>query len=75
MLADSRDGITGRVFLPLLIAISFLPLALSSGAGGAGSRSMGITLLGGFAFFALVRAMTGGFSQEQRDHAMSPASA
>jgi hypothetical protein len=35
---------------------------------------MGITLLGGFAFFALVRAMTGGFSQEQRDHAMSPAS-
>ena len=75
MFADPRDGITGRVFLPLLIAISFLPLALSSGAGGAGSRSMGITLLGGFAFFALVRAMTGGFSQEQRDHAMSSASA
>ena len=33
--------------------------ALSFGAGGAGSRSMGVALLGGFAFFALVRGLHG----------------
>lgn len=59
-LADPRDGAAGRAFLPLLIAVSFLPLALSSGAGGAGSRSMGVAMLGGFAFFALVRMLGGG---------------
>ena len=57
MLTDSRDGMAGRVFLPLLIAFCFLPLALSFGAGSAGGRSMGVTLLGGFAFFALIRAI------------------
>ena len=60
VLADPRDGMAGRAFLPLLIAVSFLPLALSSGAGGAGSRSMGVALLGGFAFFALLRMLGGG---------------
>ena len=60
VLADPRDGMAGRAFLPLLIAVSFLPLALSSGAGGAGSRSMGVALLGGFAFFALIRMLGGG---------------
>ena len=60
VLADPRDGMAGRSFLPLLIAVSFLPLALSSGAGGAGSRSMGVALLGGFAFFALLRMLGAG---------------
>ena len=60
VLADPRDGMAGRAFLPLLIAVSFLPLALSSGAGGAGSRSMGVALLGGFAFFALLRMLGAG---------------
>ena len=63
VLPDPRDGISGRAFLPLVLAICFLPLALSFGAGGAGSRSIGVTLLGGFSFFALVRAMTGGLCQ------------
>jgi len=73
VLADPRDGVASRVFLPLLIAISFIPLALSSGAGGAGSRSMGIALLGGFAFFALVRAIAGGFRQEHANGALPAA--
>lgn len=60
VLADPRDGMAGRAFLPLLIAVSFLPLALSSGAGGAGSRSMGVAMLGGFAFFALLRMLGAG---------------
>lgn len=60
VLADPRDGMAGRAFLPLIIAVSFLPLALSSGAGGAGSRSMGVAMLGGFAFFALLRMLGAG---------------
>lgn len=54
VLEEPRDGLADRAFLPLVFAACFLPLALSSGAGGAGSRSMGVALLGGFAFFALV---------------------
>ena len=53
-LEDSRDGLAGRAFLPLVLAVCFLPLALTSGAGGAGGRSMGVALLGGFAFFTLI---------------------
>ena len=59
VLSDPRDGLAARVSLPLVLAVSFLPLALSSGAGGAGSRSMGVALLGGFAFYALVCGLHG----------------
>ena len=43
-----------RAFLPLLAAAMMVPLVFTSGAGAAGSRSFGLTLVGGFLFFALV---------------------
>ena len=60
VLSDPCDDLADRMFLPLVLAVSFLPLALSFGAGGAGSRSMGVALLGGFAFFAVVRLLLPG---------------
>lgn len=60
MLTDPRESASDRAFLPILITISFLPLALSFGAGSAGSRSIGIAMFGGFAFFALIRMLGGG---------------
>ena len=42
-----------RAFLPLLAAVLALPLVFTTGAGAAGSRSFGMTLVGGFLLFAL----------------------
>ena len=41
-------------FLPLLAAAMALPLVFTSGAGAAGSRSFGLTLVGGLVLFAFV---------------------
>ena len=43
-----------RAFLPLLAAAMALPLLFTSGAGAAGSRSFGMTLLGGYLGYLLV---------------------
>jgi len=43
-----------RAFLPLLAAGMALPLVFTSGAGAAGSRSFGMTLLGGYLGYALL---------------------
>jgi HAE1 family hydrophobic/amphiphilic exporter-1 len=67
MLTDPRESASDRAFLPILITISFLPLALSFGAGSAGSRSIGIAMLGGFAFFALIRMLGGGLDFSKKE--------
>ena len=54
LFASEGDPWAKRAFLPLLAAAMMVPLALTSGAGAAGSRSFGVTLVGGFVFFALV---------------------
>ena len=54
LFASEGDSWTKRAFLPLLAAVMMLPLVFTSGAGAAGSRSFGMTLVGGFLFFALV---------------------
>lgn len=43
-----------RVVLPLMAAAMALPLVFSSGAGAAGSRSLGIALFGGYLVYAFV---------------------
>ena len=48
------DSWLKRAFLPLLATAMMVPLVFTSGAGAAGSRSFGLTLVGGFLFFALV---------------------
>ena len=54
LFASEGDSWMKRAFLPLLSAAMMVPLVLTSGAGAAGSRSFGMTLVGGFVFFALV---------------------
>lgn len=43
-----------RAVLPLMAAAMALPLVFSSGAGVEGSRSFGLTLVGGYLFYALI---------------------
>ena len=54
LFSSEGDSWLKRAFLPLLAAAMMLPLVFTSGAGAAGSRSFGVTLVGGFLFFALV---------------------
>ena len=54
LFASEGDSWAKRAFLPFLSAAMMVPLALTSGAGAAGSRSFGMTLVGGFVLFALV---------------------
>ena len=51
------DGFLRGAFPALVLLAAVLPLAFASGAGSAGSRSIGITLAGGFAFYALVQGL------------------
>ena len=60
-----------RAVLPLLAVMMALPLVFSSGAGAAGSRSFGMTLAGGYLFYALLglpltSLLRGGLAQEGR---------
>jgi multidrug efflux pump subunit AcrB len=43
--------------MPLLAAMASLPLVFSSGAGSVGSRSLGVTLLGGYVVYASIAAV------------------
>ena len=43
-----------RPLLPLLAALTMLPLVFASGAGAAGSRSLGLTLFGGYVAYAIL---------------------
>ena len=57
LLAKDGDGFLGGAFPALVPAVAAIPLVFAFGAGSAGSRSLGITLLGGFAFLAVVRSL------------------
>ena len=54
LLAPSASTWKRLVFLPFMAAVMALPLVFTSGAGLQGSRSLGVTLLGGYLVYALV---------------------
>ncbi|MBQ0031631.1 MAG: efflux RND transporter permease subunit, partial [bacterium] len=54
LFTSEGDSWAKRASLPLLAAAMMAPLVFTSGAGAAGSRSFGMTLVGGFLFFALI---------------------
>lgn len=53
VLTGGSASFVKRSALPLLAALAVLPLVFSTGAGSAGSRSLGMTLLGGYLFYAV----------------------
>ena len=54
LVADASAGFWKRALLPLLAALTMLPLVFASGAGAAGSRSLGIAFFGGFVAYAFL---------------------
>ena len=58
LFSESSASIAWRLFMPLLAAMASLPLVFSSGAGSVGSRSLGVTLLGGYLAYAAVAAVS-----------------
>jgi multidrug efflux pump subunit AcrB len=68
--AGRGAGFKAKALLPILAALTVLPLVFASGAGAAGSRSLGMTLFGGYlsyAFFGvLLSSMFGRFRLERR---------
>ena len=54
LLAGRDAGFRAKALLPLLAALTALPLAFATGAGAAGSRSFGTALLGGHLAYALL---------------------
>ena len=58
LVADGRSQGSARgALMPLLAALTALPLAFSSGAGSSGSCSLGVTLFGGYLAYAVFRAI------------------
>ena len=57
LLTTPQDGWMGGIFPAFALAVAAIPLAFAFGAGSAGSRSLGVTLVGGFSFFALVQLL------------------
>jgi len=51
--ADGAANRRTRSLLPLLAALTMIPLSFAGGAGAVGARSFGVTLAGGFAAYAL----------------------
>jgi multidrug efflux pump subunit AcrB len=51
--ADGAANRRARALLPLLAALTMLPLSFAGGAGAVGARSFGVALAGGFAAYAL----------------------
>ena len=54
LFSDTSAGFWRRAGLPLLAAAMALPLVFTTGAGEMGSRTLGITLVGGYLAYALV---------------------
>ena len=55
LLSSGEGGVTDRLFAPMTLAMSALPLLFSTGAVASGGRSFGVALVGGFAAGAVVR--------------------
>jgi len=60
------SGARARALLPLLAALTALPLAFATGAGAAGSRSLGIALCGGYLGYALFGGLLASLMRERR---------
>ena len=54
LVAGRGAGFWARIPLPLLAALTSLPLVFAVGAGSAGSRSFGVTLFGGYLAYAFL---------------------
>lgn len=65
LLTTEDDGLRSCIFPALVMSVVGLPLVFACGAGSAGSRSLGITLVGGFVFLALMQILKP-FSFEKR---------
>ena len=57
LLTSGRDGFLARAFPAIVLAAASAPLAFATGAGSAGSRSLGITLAGGFALLSVAQIL------------------
>ena len=68
LVADSSAGIWKRSLLPFLAALTMLPLVFASGAGAAGSRSLGITLFGGYVAYAIFGGVLTALLSQQREN-------
>ena len=70
LLMTKRDGFVRSAFPALVLVAVVVPLVFAFGAGSAGSRSLGITLAGGFGFLAIVWCLVGsigGMNTEETD--------
>ena len=67
LVADSSAGFWKRSILPFLAALTMLPLVFASGAGAAGSRSLGITLFGGYVAYAIFGGMLSALLSPRRE--------
>ena len=54
LLVGTGAGLWRRMALPLLSAVTALPLVFVSGAGASGGCSLGVTLAGGYIAYALL---------------------
>jgi multidrug efflux pump subunit AcrB len=57
LVAGRSSNPVKHAFLPLLAALTALPLAFASGAGSSGSCSLGVTLFGGYLAYAICCAV------------------
>ncbi|MBR2837430.1 MAG: efflux RND transporter permease subunit [Kiritimatiellae bacterium] len=66
LVAGRGAGFRARLMLPLLAALTALPLVFASGAGSAGSRSFGVTLFGGYLAYALLGGLLSSLAGDGR---------
>jgi len=64
--AGRSAGFRERALLPLLAALTMLPLVFASGAGAAGSRSLGMAFFGGYVAYALLGGLLFGMLRSRR---------
>ena len=72
LLAPPTARFRARAFFPFLAALTFLPLMFVSGAGAAGSRSVGTTFFGGFFASALLGTFLTLLIRQEKRSQVSP---
>lgn len=72
LLAPPTARFRARAFFPFLAALTFLPLMFVSGAGAAGSRSLGTTFFGGFFASALLGTFLTLLIRQEKRSQVSP---
>lgn len=63
LVAGRSAGFWKRALLPILAALTMLPLVFASGAGSAGSRSLGVTFFGGYVAYAMIGGVIAALSK------------